>query len=71
MGDKYKGAVGKRILDEVREVMTDLGDYLFTEDGKVAKVKSEDGPVGDANAFAHFVKKANKKLPVASSSLVV
>ena len=70
LGVKHKGAVGAVLLEVVDEVMKALGDYLYTEDGKVAKA-TDGGPVGDAKAFAKFVEKANGKMPVASSSLVV
>jgi len=71
IGVRHKEAVGVRLVESTREVMAELGDFLLTTDGKAAKPSSAVGPIGDESAFSRFVRKANKKLPVDASSVLV
>jgi hypothetical protein len=60
VGKTYLGAVGVFILNEVDQVMKDLGKYLRDNKGK--DVSGVAGP-GDAKALGRFVRKNWKKLP--------
>ena len=86
MGRQHVGAVGIRFLEVVRDVMLKLGDHLLNEDGSKAKPSPAAlEPVGDAlapsmddvelvgnaDAFAAFIRKARRNLPRIATSLRV
>ena len=71
LGAKYRAAVGVRLVEIVRNVMTDLGNHLLTEDGFGPVHKEGDGLTGDPDAFAHFIQYENAALPKETTSLVV
>ena len=69
MGAKFKASVGVRMLEAVRKVMGDLGDHILTEDGSEGFDPSAPERVGSADAFAAFIRKARRGLPVPATSL--
>ena len=86
MGRQHGDAVGIRFLEVVRDVMKELGDHLLNEDGSkresspaaLEPVEDALAPsvddvelLGNADAFAAFIRKARKKLPRSATSLRV
>ena len=62
----WKETAGLQLFEKVRDVMKKLGDHLLREDGSPPSIAE---PVGNADAFAAFVRKSRKRLPEAADTL--